>query len=82
MLIAVGLNRILLGLGMVVAFSFGLAVVLIVIGILLVRAKSLLDGVSRAGQRWQTLLPLFSAVLVTLLGLAILLKGLWPYLAG
>jgi nickel/cobalt exporter len=33
MLIAIGLNRILLGLGMVVAFSFGLAAVLIAIGI-------------------------------------------------
>lgn len=80
MLIAIGLNRILLGLGMVVAFSFGLAVVLIVIGVMLVRAKSLLDGVSQAGQRWQTLLPLISAVIVTLLGVAIMLKGLWAYL--
>lgn len=82
MLIAINLKRIILGLGMIIAFSFGLAAVLIVIGILLVRAKSLLDGVSQAGRRWQTLLPLFSAVLVTLLGLAILLKGLWPYLRG
>jgi len=82
MLVAIGLNRILLGLGMVVAFSFGLAAVLIFIGVLLVRAKSLLEGVSRAGSRWQTLLPLVSAVIVTLLGLGIMLKGLWPVLAG
>jgi ABC-type nickel/cobalt efflux system permease component RcnA len=82
MLIAIGLNRILLGLGMVVAFSFGLAVVLIVIGVMLVRAKSLLDGVGNAGQRWQTWLPLISAIIVTLLGVAIMLKGLWSYLGG
>ena len=82
MLIAIGLNRIMLGLGMVVAFSFGLAAVLIVIGILLVRTKSLLDRVTVIGERWQSLLPLVSAVIVTLLGLVILLKGLMPYLEG
>lgn len=80
MLIAVGLNRILLGLGMVVAFSFGLAGVLIVIGILLVRAKSVLDRFGGTGRRWQTLLPLISAVIVTLLGLGILFKGLMPFI--
>jgi nickel/cobalt exporter len=82
MLIAIGLNRILLGLGMVVAFSFGLAAVLIAIGILLVRAKSLLDNVSSAGRQWQTWLPLASAIIVTLLGLAIMAKGLWSYVGG
>lgn len=80
MLIAVGLNRILLGLGMVVAFSFGLAAILIIIGVLLVRAGSWLNQLSGVGQRWQALLPLASALIVTLLGLGIMLKGLWPYL--
>lgn len=82
MLIAVGLNRILLGLGMVVAFSFGLAAILILIGVLLVRSKSLLDKVGSVGNRWQTLLPVVSAAIVTVLGLGIMVKGLWPYLAG
>ncbi len=82
MLIAVGLNRILLGLGMVVAFSFGLAAVLIIIGIMLVRSKSLLDRVGHAGGHWQTLLPVVSAAIVTVLGLGIMLKGLLPYLSG
>lgn len=81
MLIAIGLNRILLGLGLVVAFSVGLAAVLIIIGILLVRSKSLLDRLGRAGNSWQTLLPVISAALVTLLGLGIMMKGLLPYLA-
>ena len=82
MLIAVGLNRILLGLGLVVAFSFGLAAVLIIIGVLLVRAKAIFARIEGAGSRWQTLLPLISAVIVTLLGVGILIKGLLPYLLG
>lgn len=80
MLIAIGLNRILLGLGMIMAFSFGLAAVLIVIGILLVRSKSLLDRLGGVGGRWQKWLPLASAVLVTVLGLGIMAKGVLAYL--
>lgn len=82
MVIAIGLNRIVLGLSMVVAFSFGLAAVLIAIGILLVRAKTWLESASQAGQRWQVWLPLISAIIVTLLGVGIMLKGLWTYFAG
>lgn len=80
MLIAIGLNRILLGLGLIVAFSFGLAVVLIVIGILLVRSKSLLNRLGGLGGRWQKWLPLASAVIVTVLGFGIVAKGLLAYL--
>jgi hypothetical protein len=47
---------------------------------LLVRAGSWLNQLSGVGQRWQALLPLASALIVTLLGLGIMLKGLWPYL--
>ena len=82
MLIAVGLNRILLGLGMIVAFSLGLAAILIVIGVLLVRSKVLLDRLGQVGGRWQTVLPLVSAVIVTLLGLGIVVKGVWPFWLG
>ncbi len=80
MLIAIGLNRILLGLGMIVAFSFGLAAVLIVIGILLVRSKSLLDRPGGMGGRWQKWLPRASAMIVTVLGLGIVAKGVLAYL--
>jgi ABC-type nickel/cobalt efflux system permease component RcnA len=80
MLIAIGLNRIALGLGLVVAFSFGLAAILIIIGVLLVRSKSLLDRMGRVGTRWQSVLPVVSAVIVTLLGLGIMARGLIPYL--
>lgn len=83
MLIAIGLNRVLLGLGLIVTFSFGLAAVLIIIGIMLVRSKVLLDRLSnvRGLAHWQTLLPLVSAVIVTVLGLGIIAKSLIPYLA-
>jgi ABC-type nickel/cobalt efflux system permease component RcnA len=82
MLIAVGLNRIPLGLGLVVAFSFGLALVLIIIGILLVRARFLLDRFGSGEGGWQSWLPLASAVIVTLLGLGIMVKGLMAYLGA
>lgn len=79
MVVAIGLNRILLGLGLIVAFSFGLAAVLIVIGILLVRSKALLDRLGGVGGRWQKWLPLASAVIVTVLGLGIVAKGILAY---
>jgi ABC-type nickel/cobalt efflux system permease component RcnA len=80
MLIAIGLNRISFGLGLVVAFSFGLAVILIVIGVLLVRSRSLLEKLGRYGEGWQQMLPLVSAIIVTILGLGIVAKGLMPYI--
>ena len=47
------------------------------------RSKALLDRLSkvRGLARWETLLPIVSAVIVTLLGLGIVAKGLMPYLA-
>jgi nickel/cobalt transporter (NicO) family protein len=81
MLIAIGLGRIGLGLALIVAFSFGLAAVLIAIGILLVRCKSRLDRLGKPGNAWQRLLPLVSAAVVTLLGVGIVLKGFLAYAA-
>jgi ABC-type nickel/cobalt efflux system permease component RcnA len=80
MVIAIGLNRILLGLGLIVSFSFGLAAVLIVIGILLVRSRSLVERFGGIGSRWNSALPLCSAVIVTVLGIGITLSGLATYL--
>jgi nickel/cobalt transporter (NicO) family protein len=76
MVIAIGLNRILLGLGLIVSFSFGLAAVLIVIGILLVRSRSLLERLGGVSSCWRSALPLVSAVIVTALGVGITLGGL------
>ena len=81
MLIAIGLGQVGLGLALIVAFSFGLAAVLIAIGILLVRCKSRLDRLGKPGSSWQRLLPLVSAAVVTLLGVGIVLKGLLAYAA-
>jgi nickel/cobalt transporter (NicO) family protein len=81
MLIAIGLGRVGLGLALIVAFSFGLAAVLIAIGILLVRCKSRLDRLGKPGNAWQRLLPLVSAAVVTLLGVGIVLKGFLAYAA-
>lgn len=86
MVVAIGLNRILLGLGLIVSFSFGLAAVLIVLGVLLVRSRSLVErlgGTGRMSRRWSRLsqaLPLLSAVIVTMLGAGIALSGLAAYL--
>jgi nickel/cobalt transporter (NicO) family protein len=80
MVIAIGLNRILLGLGLLVSFSFGLAAVLIAIGIVLVRSRSLIERFGGIGSRWSRALPLASAVTVTVLGIGITLSGLATYL--
>jgi nickel/cobalt exporter len=65
---AISAQRRWLALELLLAFSAGLAAVLVVIGILVVRLKSL------AGSRWENsrvfgALPLVSAILVTIMGL-------------
>lgn len=80
MVIAIGLNRILLGLGLIVSFSFGLAAVLIVIGVLLVRSRSLVERFGGLGNRWSSALPLCSALIITILGFGIMSSGLLAYL--
>lgn len=80
MIIAVGLNRILLGLGRIVSFSVGLAAVLIAIGILLVRSRSLVERFGGLSSRWSSALPLGSAMIVTALGVGIAFGGLSSYL--
>ncbi len=79
MVIAIGLNRILLGLGLIVSFSFGLAAVLIAIGILLVRSRSLVERFGGMSGRWSSALPFASAMIVTLLGIGMTLSGLATY---
>ena len=71
LLSAVSLHRVGLGLFLIVAFSFGLAGVLIAIGILMVKARGLLArwrSDSPVIQRW---LPLVSASAMLIAGLAI-----------
>ncbi len=80
MIVAVGLNHILLGLGLIVSFSLGLAAVLIAIGILLVRSRSLVERFGGFSGRFSSGLPLGSAVIVTVLGIGIVVSGLSNYL--
>ena len=77
LLVAIGLNRIALGVGLIVAFSLGLAAVL---GLLIVRSSGLVDHLGNLGQRTQRLLPLGSAIIVTVLGMVISAKGVLAYL--
>ena len=76
MLTAIAIGRIGLGFAMIAFFSLGLALVLIAIGILTVKASRIIARVpkSEALMRW---LPIASATVVTILGLAIIYKGFW-----
>ena len=66
LIFAVSARRLWLALPLLLAFSAGLAGVLIVIGILVVQVK----GFARRGlSRWSKSLPLVSAILVILLGI-------------
>ncbi|MGI5290569.1 nickel/cobalt transporter [Nonomuraea polychroma] len=76
LLLAIGLNRTALGLTMIVAFSAGLASVLVGLGLILVSARATLDRFRRPGHSpliaW---LPVFSAAVVTVLGLVMTING-------
>ena len=76
LLSAVSVQRTGFGLFLIVAFSIGLASVLIAIGLLVVYARQLMAPFKGDGlfvTRW---LPLTSAAVVTLLGVAIVLRAL------
>ena len=78
LLSAFSMRRTGFGLLLIVAFSVGLAAVLIGIGLLVVFARRLMGGFKGDGvfvTRW---LPLTSAAVVTLLGLAIALQAVGP----
>jgi ABC-type nickel/cobalt efflux system permease component RcnA len=70
LLVAIAINRIMLGLALILSFSLGLAVVLIVIGLLMVNSRRLFD---RFGflDRLAPFMPVVSAVIVLLLGFAL-----------
>ena len=76
LLIAIALNRITLGLVILISFSVGLASVLVVIGVLLVVAKPLMTRFTGEGKIVSRYLPVASAAVITLLGCGIAVKGL------
>lgn len=71
LLSAVSLHRVGLGLFLIVAFSLGLAAVLIAIGVLMVRARHLLSRWKNDAPWMQRWLPLGSATAMMVAGLAI-----------
>ena len=76
LLIAIALNRITLGLAILLSFSIGLASVLVAIGILLVIAKPIMTRFAGEGKVVTRYLPVASAAVITLLGCGIAIKGL------
>ena len=75
LLVAIAINRIALGLSLIVAFSFGLAVVLIAIGIAMVHSRRLFDKMDAFG-RWAPVMPVISALIVLGLGLVLTISAL------
>jgi len=76
LLVAIGLNRIPLGMGLIISFSLGLAVVLIGLGVALVRFKPMLNRLSRQS-RWQRFLPFISSLIVATLGVGIVAQAVF-----
>jgi ABC-type nickel/cobalt efflux system permease component RcnA len=76
LLSAVSLHRVAFGLYLILAFSAGLAAVLISIGLITVYARRLLARVPSDGPVINRWLPMASAAVITCLGLAITLQGL------
>ena len=74
LLAAIALHRILFGLTLIVFFSFGLAAVLIAIGILMVTTKGLFDRFQTQGKSIHRL-QIISPILITLLGFVIFIRG-------
>lgn len=75
LLAAVSLNRIALGLGLILAFSLGLAAVLIGIGVLMVTAGAWMQRWNGEG-RVIRLLPAVSGAVILILGFVIAIQSL------
>jgi ABC-type nickel/cobalt efflux system permease component RcnA len=77
LLSAVAMHRVGFGLALIVAFSMGLAAVLIGIGLLIVSTRGFLDRVPALGDgRWSERLAIASAAVVSVLGIGIALQAL------
>jgi ABC-type nickel/cobalt efflux system permease component RcnA len=75
LLSAISLQRIGFGLILILAFSIGLAVVLMAIGLLMVYARKYMEKFSGDGKIMQTL-PLLSSVVISVLGFVIAIQSL------
>ena len=70
------LNRVAFGLFLIVAFSIGLAAVLIGVGLLMVYARKFMTRLRSDGLLCTRWLPLTSAAVITVLGVAIAIRSL------
>jgi ABC-type nickel/cobalt efflux system permease component RcnA len=77
MLSAIALHRVAFGLALITAFSLGLAAVLTAIGILVVKARGLLERLPRSARRGRLMarLPVVSAAIVTAIGLVLVVRA-------
>jgi len=75
LLVAMTINRVALGLSLIIAFSLGLAVVLIIIGIMIVQGKRLFARL-RWFDRVAYVMPVISALIVMGIGLTMTLGSL------
>ena len=75
LLLAVALHRIAFGLLLIVSFSLGLAAILIAIGILMVKARPLMERFSGEGGLVRRL-PLISSVVIIAVGFAMGVRAL------
>ena len=76
LLSALSLGRVAFGLLLIAAFSIGLAGVLVAIGLLMVYARRFMSRVRADGPIVTRWLPLTSAAVMTVLGLAIAMQAL------
>lgn len=80
LLTALSMHRVGFGLVLIVAFSLGLAAVLVAIGILMVYAGRLMTRFREDGPWIQRWLPLTSSAVMTLLGLGIAAQAVLPWI--
>ena len=76
LLSAVALHRTSFGLFLIVAFSIGLAAVLIAMGLAAVYAGNMIARLRLEGPLVQRWLPMASAAMIILLGLSVAMRGL------
>ena len=76
LLSAIALHRVAFGLLLIVAFSLGLAAVLVGIGLLLVYGRRLFQRVSIGGRFAPRLIPVASALLIVATGVVLVMQAL------
>lgn len=74
LLAAVSMNRVAFGMALVIAFSFGLAAVLTVVGLLFVKGSVVVQRVPQF-TAWREYIPVASALVITVLGIMLITEA-------